>query len=82
MPFKRLYEIPRKSRLYGLSPNGDPDGVVIFDHIDGMYSYCYVEKDLGKIVHLYCGTELIEHLDGYILAPPKPRPFPPEEQSE
>ena len=31
---------------------------IIFDHIDGMYSYCWVEGKKDKIVHLGATTEL------------------------
>ena len=46
----KLYNVPRNTwvRL--------PDGaVVLFHHIDGMYSFCTVGKE---IVHIKCNTEV------------------------
>lgn len=65
----KLYELPQRNgiKLYGLEPNGDKDGVVIFDHVDGMYSYCWIEGQEDAIVHLNASTELTEHKDGYKL---------------
>jgi len=34
----------------------DGSTFIIFEHIDGMYSYCITEK--GEVVHLYAATEL------------------------
>lgn len=63
----KLYELPRDKgvKIYGLEPDGDKDGVIIFGHLDGMYSYCWVEGDESKIVHLGASTELKKLKDGY-----------------
>lgn len=63
----KLYELPRDKgvKIYGLEPDGDKDGVIIFGHLDGMYSYCWVEGEPEKVVHLRGGMELVKHGDGY-----------------
>lgn len=65
---KKLYELPKGSRIYNLIPNGDPEGVIIFDHPDGMYSYCYLESDPTKVVHLSASAPLRPFRDGYEIA--------------
>ena len=69
----KLYELPRDTgaKIYGLEPDGDKDGVVIFGHLDGMYSYCWVmDKDApydqtDELVHLNASLELEPYKDGY-----------------
>lgn len=61
----RLYSIPEKSKIYAEVSDGST--YFIFDHLDGMYSYCVTEK--GNIVHLYRGTQLEKFKDGYKLKP-------------
>lgn len=58
---KRLYEIPENQniKLYF------EDEVVIFGHIDGLYSYCWLEKDKSKIVHINANTLFKKYKDGY-----------------
>ena len=58
---KKLYELPEYEnvKLY------IDDKVVIFDHIDGMYSYCWLEEDRSKIVHIKAWTLFEEYKDGY-----------------
>lgn len=71
----RLYDLPPRPenpiRIYGLSGNGGKI-VVLYHHIDGMYSYCTVEddksNDLGH-THLSVSTPLVKHKDGYKVAP-------------
>lgn len=60
---KRLYELPEHQniKLY------IEDKVIIFDHLDGLYSYCWLEKDKSKIVHIKATTVFIEYKDGYKL---------------
>lgn len=55
----KLYEIPEKSKLY------IEDEIIIFGHIDGLYSYCWFEEDDTKIVHIKATTELKKYKDGY-----------------
>lgn len=55
----KLYNIKKGSRIY------IEDFVVIFDHLDGMYSYCYKQKDKTKILHLAGATPLEVYKDGY-----------------
>lgn len=54
----KLYEIPRGSKIKSWGE------VIIFDHVDGMYSYCYLEKDKSKLIHLSASTELVLQKDG------------------
>lgn len=58
---KKLYELPeyKNIKLY------IGDEVVIFNHIDGFYSYCWLEKDKSKIVHIKATTLFKEYKDGY-----------------
>ncbi|AVI04462.1 hypothetical protein SEA_BENCH_8 [Mycobacterium Phage Bench] len=74
----KLVELPacrepgERPRIYGML-NEYENGVVEFDHVDGMYSLCLAydgeEGDgLGNylgIVHPYAFTELEEYRDGY-----------------
>lgn len=58
---KKLYELPehKNIKLY------IDDKVIIFDHIDGFYSYCWLEEDKTKLVHIKATTLLEEYKDGY-----------------
>lgn len=58
---KKLYELPeyKNVKLY------IDDKVVIFDHIDGMYSFCWLEEDKNKIVHIKAWTLFKKYKDGY-----------------
>lgn len=57
---KKLYELPRGEGI--VIHVGDVE--VIFDHIDGMYSYCWRKDDRNHLVHLMVGSELAEREDG------------------
>ena len=57
----KLYEIPDYSKLY------IEDKIVIFDHLDGFYSYCYLQDDKTKLVHIKATTEFKKYKDGYKL---------------
>lgn len=59
-----LWDIPRQSKIYCECSDGSK--YIIFDHLDGMYSYCTTEK--GAIVHLGGGQSLDKFKDGYKLA--------------
>lgn len=50
----KLYDVPRNTRVRVLE--GEERIEVLFDHIDGMYSYCK-DKD-GNIIHLAAWTEV------------------------
>lgn len=43
-----LADIPKKSRIFCNCSDGSE--YIIFDHLDGIYSYCETEK--GGIVHI------------------------------
>lgn len=57
----KLYEIPDKSKIYESCSDGS--SYFIYDHPDGMYSYCVTEK--GAITHLGLTQELEIYEDGY-----------------
>jgi len=38
---------------------------IIFDHIDGMYSYCYLQSKPEMVVHLNASTPLVPYKDGW-----------------
>ena len=64
----KLYELPQRQSIpiYGFRDSEDKEDVtVIFDHIDGMYSYCWVKGARKEIVHLNASTELKAYKDGY-----------------
>lgn len=58
---KKLYEIPEHQniKLY------IDDKVVIFGHLDGMYSYCWLEEDKNIIVHINAYSSFKKYKDGY-----------------
>lgn len=45
----------------------------IFDHLDGMYSYCYSEKDEKRVIHLSTRTPLNNLGDYHIIRPQTPK---------
>ena len=57
----QLYILPQyqNTKLY------IEDKVIIFDHIDGFYSYCWLEEDKSKIVHIKATTKFKRYKDGY-----------------
>lgn len=63
----KLYELKRDKgiEIHGLKIgiNGEEptEQVVIFGHIDGAYSYCWIKGNQDAIVHLNASTEL-EHI--------------------
>ena len=58
---KKLYELPehKNVKLYF------DDEVVIFDHLDGLYSYCWLKEDKNKIVHIKATSLFERYKDGY-----------------
>lgn len=60
----KLLDIPKGSKIFcGVS---DGSSYVIYDHPDGMYSYCKTEK--GGVVHLGLSQTLEEVEGGYKLS--------------
>jgi len=59
----KLYELPENQniKLY------IGDKVVIFGHLDGFYSYCWLEEDTNKIVHINATSLFEKYKDGYRL---------------
>ena len=58
----KLYDIPKGSKLNLIDDKGEPF-TAIFEHLDGMYSYCSVDG-IG-VVHLAGGTPLRKVGDAY-----------------
>lgn len=57
----KLYNITKGTKIYVHCTDGSK--YVVFDHLDGMYSYCLSEK--GAVCHLSAGTPLVKFADGY-----------------
>lgn len=59
--FRKLYDLPQRTEK-GVIIHVTPELTVIFDHLDGMYSYCTVAegKSKGKPFHLSASTPLKE----------------------
>ena len=65
---KKLYELPEKQNVklyFDDNIEDKKDIVVIFDHIDGFYSYCWLEEDKTKLVHIKATTQFKKYKDGY-----------------
>lgn len=65
---KKLYELPEKQNVklyFDDNIENKKDIVVIFDHIDGFYSYCWLEEDKTKLVHIKATTLFKRYKDGY-----------------
>ena len=60
----KLYNLPQRVeggiKIHGLKDEDDKDIVVLFHHLDGMYSYCTIDGDEEKVVHLNALTPLVE----------------------
>ena len=60
----KLYNVPRETKVKLMENPGVPVGskqlktgdVLMFDHVDGMYSYCITED--GEIVHPAAWTKV------------------------
>ena len=57
----KLYDIKKETKIY--AKISDKSKFLIFDHLDGAYSYCTTEK--GNAIHLSGITPLKEFKDGY-----------------
>lgn len=57
----RLYELPEHQNIR-LYIGGT---TVIFDHLDGLYSYCWIDGDKEKVVHINACTLFKKYKDGY-----------------
>lgn len=56
----KLYDIPKGSKIKEKCYNAEKKligDVIIFDHIDGMYSYCTIEGT-KEVIHLSASTPL------------------------
>ena len=64
---KRLYELPEHQgvKLY------IEDKVIVFDHLDGLYSYCWIDGDESKVVHINACTLFKKYRNGYKLVEEK-----------
>lgn len=82
----KLYDLPQRTergvKIYPRQPitvEGEKydDAVILFHHLDGMYSYCtlldkegdtIIYKDGSKaVIHLSVGTPLIKYKDSYAI---------------
>ena len=64
----KLYELPEHKNIklyFDDNIENKKDIVVIFDHIDGFYSYCWLEEDKTKIIHIKATTQFKKYKDGY-----------------
>jgi len=67
----KLYELERDKNIpiYGLMDKDGNKVTIIFGHLDGAYSYCWIKDevngDTDQIVHLSASTPLEPHKDGY-----------------
>lgn len=65
---KKLYELPENKNIklyFDDNIEDKKDICVIFGHIDGFYSYCWLEEDKTKIIHIKATTLFEEYKDGY-----------------
>ncbi len=60
----KLYDIPKNSKI--MCECSDGSTYIIFDHLDGMYSYSTTEK--GGLIHLSGATPLKKVDDHYELS--------------
>lgn len=65
----QLIDLKKGSRIKvdGEDEKGNKIEFVIFDHLDGMHSYCYAENDHSKLLHLRFDTPLKKEKDYYII---------------
>lgn len=64
----KLYELPENKNIklyFDDKIENINDIVVIFGHLDGLYSYCWLEEDKSKIIHINATTKFVEYKDGY-----------------
>lgn len=65
----KLYDLPQRTKegvkIYGLQDTKGNDLILRFGHIDGMYSYCWVEDKPEELFHLSAVTILEKYKDGY-----------------
>lgn len=67
----KLYELERGKNIpiYGFKDKDGKDLTIIFGHLDGAYSYCWIKDekngDTDQIVHLSASTPLEPYKDGY-----------------
>jgi hypothetical protein len=59
---KKLYELPDNSPIRVTMIDGSREDAT-FGHLDGMYSYCYLDRDHSEVFHLKGDTPMVE-VDG------------------
>jgi len=74
---KRLHQLRKGAKIYesvgsyvgevwkGSDADTDP---VIFDHIDGAYSFCYLQSDKNMVVHISANAPMEKYKDGWKIA--------------
>ena len=65
----KLSQLPKGAKIYN-EHISDGSSFIIFDHVDGMYSFCRTEK--GNTIPLPASIELVDKNDGYEIAPHTP----------
>lgn len=72
----KLYDLTKGDKIYEqLSSNvgkvffesNAEEDPIIFDHLDGMYSYCYLQSNPKMVVHISASAPLVPYKDGYKL---------------
>ena len=75
---KKLYELEKGAKIYEqlmskvgkvFFESNKEDDPIIFDHVGGMYSYCYLESKPKMVVHLSASTPMEPYGDGWRIAP-------------
>lgn len=64
----KLYELPEHQNIklyFDDNIENKKDIIVIFDHIDGFYSYCWLEEDKTALIHIKATTLFKKYKDGY-----------------
>lgn len=65
----KLYDLPQRTahgvKIYGLHNTEGQPLIIRFGHVDGMYSYCWIDGHDDQVVHLNASTPLVKHEDGY-----------------
>lgn len=56
----KLWNLKRGDRFLVADKPDSRLGPFVFDHVDGMFSYCTVEDgpNKGKVVHVYAGEDV------------------------
>ena len=56
----KLYEATKGTKIYM-----ENDTNIIFDHMDRLFAYCYLENDANTLLYLGAMTKLKKYKDGF-----------------